>query len=252
MITVHHTADSNTSDREDAEIVRSTYYYHAVVRGWGDIGYNYIIGQRGKIYEGRAGGDYSVAAHAVWNNRSSVGVSMIGNFEEFNVNAGQLAGLKSIVRALAGHYGIDLSASMSTHKECLSGQDCLMHDYTSTRLTGHRDIGYTTCPGKDLYKYVEQMRSEIDFSSGFTLVSNPDIREVAVASSSSPVASQTPTPTKPLAATNVGPDIRLKLSYPKDDILLSAYMPDEALVVSYGKKSGKLPKGRTYSITVSK
>lgn len=164
MITVHHTADSNTSDREDAEIMRSMYYYHAIVRGWGDIGYNYVVGQRGKIYEGRAGGDYVVAAHAVWNNRSSVGVSMIGNFEQYQVNADQLKGLKGIVKALAEHYGIDLSGTMSTHVECLGSQDCLLRDQTSTRLTGHRDVGRTSCPGKDLYGYVEQIRTDVAFS----------------------------------------------------------------------------------------
>ena len=59
-IVVHHTAENNLRDLTDEELIRSTYYYHAVNRGWGDIGYNYIVGQRGAIYEGRAGGDYVV------------------------------------------------------------------------------------------------------------------------------------------------------------------------------------------------
>ena len=28
-------------------------FLHAVTRGWGDIGYNYLIDQKGNIYEGR-------------------------------------------------------------------------------------------------------------------------------------------------------------------------------------------------------
>ena len=55
-------------DLDDMTLLRAIYQYHAVSRGWGDIGYNYIIGQRGQIYEGRAGGDYVVGAHAAWNN----------------------------------------------------------------------------------------------------------------------------------------------------------------------------------------
>lgn len=59
-IIVHHTAENNPNGKDDLTLIRGIYYYHAVVRGWGDIGYNYLIGQRGKIYEGRAGGDYVV------------------------------------------------------------------------------------------------------------------------------------------------------------------------------------------------
>lgn len=59
-VILHHTAENNLKDLDDASLLRSTYRYHAVTRGWGDIGYNYVVGQRGTIYEGRAGGDYAV------------------------------------------------------------------------------------------------------------------------------------------------------------------------------------------------
>ena len=48
-IVVHHTADK-LDGRSDEEILRAIYAYHAVTRGWGDIGYNYIVGQNGRIY----------------------------------------------------------------------------------------------------------------------------------------------------------------------------------------------------------
>lgn len=71
-IILHHTAENNQANKDDLALIRGIYYYHTIVRGWGDIGYNYLVGQRGQIYEGRAGGDYNVAAHALWNNKSSV------------------------------------------------------------------------------------------------------------------------------------------------------------------------------------
>ena len=58
-IIIHHTATSKIDDPEAS--VRAIYYYHAVSRGWGDIGYNYIVDQNGKVYEGRYGGDGVVA-----------------------------------------------------------------------------------------------------------------------------------------------------------------------------------------------
>lgn len=79
-IVIHHTADGNTGSKDDLSLIRGIYYYHTIVHGWGDIGYHYLVGQRGTIYEGRAGGDYAVAAHAVWNNKSTVGISVMGNF----------------------------------------------------------------------------------------------------------------------------------------------------------------------------
>ncbi len=53
-IVVHHTAENNQTNKDDLALIRGIYYYHTVVRGWGDIGYNYLVGQRGQIYEGRA------------------------------------------------------------------------------------------------------------------------------------------------------------------------------------------------------
>ena len=50
-IIVHHTAETLDEKKTDEELIRAIYMYHAVTRGWGDIGYNYIVGQTGKIYE---------------------------------------------------------------------------------------------------------------------------------------------------------------------------------------------------------
>jgi hypothetical protein len=49
---VHHT-DTQNGDPDPAATVRSIYYYHAVTQGWGDIGYNFLIDESGRIYEGR-------------------------------------------------------------------------------------------------------------------------------------------------------------------------------------------------------
>lgn len=50
-IVIHHTAESIKPGISDEAMIRGIYAYHAVSRGWGDIGYNYLIGQDGKIYE---------------------------------------------------------------------------------------------------------------------------------------------------------------------------------------------------------
>ena len=145
-IVVHHTDENNVTEHDDATLMRGIYYYHAMVRGWGDIGYNYVIGHDGTVYEGRAGGDYVVGAHAVWDNRSTVGISVMGNFEEETPAAAQVESLNSLVHLLAKKYGIDVSKTSPAHRACQNADECLVHDYVTVNLVGHRDVGYTLCP----------------------------------------------------------------------------------------------------------
>lgn len=46
-------------------------------RGWGDVGYNFLVRDDGTIYEGR--GWLVVGAHCRGHNRSGIGVAFIGN-----------------------------------------------------------------------------------------------------------------------------------------------------------------------------
>ncbi len=211
-IVLHHTAENNLKDLSDEELLRSTYRYHAVSRGWGDIGYNFVVGQRGRIYEGRAGGDYVVAAHAAWNNRSTVGVSVIGNFEVEHLNADQERGLKSVLETLSKKYGVDFSKTSFSHRECKKGGDCVMDDYETKNLVGHRDVGYTTCPGANLYEAMKKLRDGATYSFGLKPVENPRAK-VLFAASSNP--SKNLSKTEALPTLPKGPNVRVRLSYPE-------------------------------------
>src|SRR5439155_4261704 len=52
---VHHTAGQD-DDPDPAATVRAIYYYHAVTKGYGDIGYNFLIDAQGNVYKGRYSG----------------------------------------------------------------------------------------------------------------------------------------------------------------------------------------------------
>jgi len=79
-IIIHHTVTAN-NDSDPAATVRAIYYYHNVGRGWGDIGYNFVIDQNnGTIYEGRRGGDGVIGAHTSGYNAGGVGVAVLGDF----------------------------------------------------------------------------------------------------------------------------------------------------------------------------
>lgn len=47
-------------------------------RGWDDIGYSFLIGEDGRVYEGR--GWDRVGAHAPQYNHVSIGVCFLGDF----------------------------------------------------------------------------------------------------------------------------------------------------------------------------
>jgi hypothetical protein len=61
-----------------SKIVTSYQNLHMDKNDWNDIGYNFLIGEDGNVYEGR--GWDSVGAHAPGYNTQSIGVCLIGNF----------------------------------------------------------------------------------------------------------------------------------------------------------------------------
>ncbi len=110
-IVLHHTAESMDTTKSDEDMLRGIYAYHTLSNEWGDIAYNYIVGQRGKIYEGRAGGDYVVGAHALYNNMGTVGIAVLGNYNKNHLNRDQITGIEKAVSMVANKYGITLTDS---------------------------------------------------------------------------------------------------------------------------------------------
>lgn len=62
------------SEAREAALIRGWRNYHVGALRWSDLGYNYVIGQSGRIYTGR--GD-RVGAHAVGHNSTTLGVLFI-------------------------------------------------------------------------------------------------------------------------------------------------------------------------------
>ncbi len=147
-IIVHHTATTENLDDPEAAI-RAIYYYHAVTRGWGDIGYNYIVAPDGEVFEGRAGGDGVVAGHAQGYNTGSVGIALLGNYEE-NPLPGQLVkSLEGLIYQKAGYWKIDPDGSGEFRGEMLDN------------VIGHRDVGSTACPGDYTYEQLQDIREMV-------------------------------------------------------------------------------------------
>lgn len=74
-LAIHHT---ETTSVNPAQRVRAIQAYHMDTRGWCDIGYHFLVGTDGSIYEGRP---YQLlGSHTGGNNTGNIGISFIGCF----------------------------------------------------------------------------------------------------------------------------------------------------------------------------
>jgi peptidoglycan hydrolase-like amidase len=150
LLAVHHTAMKVEGDnRSGVERVRALYQYHAQNRGWGDIGYHYLVDEDGKIYEGKAGGEYVIGGHAYCNNTGTIGIALLGNFEVEQPTQKQLKALQWLLADLSETYDIDPSEEVTYHGK------------KTMPIVGHRDLLSTDCPGYYVYGAMSQIRMHV-------------------------------------------------------------------------------------------
>lgn len=145
-VIIHHAETSNF--RDPLAEIRSIHYYHAITRGWGDIGYNYLVDFMGNVYEGRVGGDNVVGGHAYQYAYGSSGICAMGSFKIETATPEMLAGLIWIT-AWAGRY-LDPLGHADFHEQPNLPTIC-----------GHRDVNDSTCPGDGLYADLDYIREAV-------------------------------------------------------------------------------------------
>lgn len=144
-----------------------------------------------------------------------MGVSVIGNFEVDNLNVDQEAGVKSILQSLSKKYGIDFTKTSYSHRECKSSASCDAEDYETANLVGHKDVGYTSCPGANFYAKIPALKKEATYSLGLKAVDNPKYASYLANKSAQTASAQiSPSQNKNLPK---GPAVRILLSYPSQD-----------------------------------
>jgi flagellar hook assembly protein FlgD len=150
---VHHTAGRNDYSRSEAPaIVKAIQLYHVRGNGWNDIGYNFLVDRFGTVYEGRFGGSERnvIGAHAQGFNTGSVGVALLGTY---GGTAPSAAAQEAIAQLLA--WRLDLAhADPTAALTFVSGGSNRFPSGVPVLLrgvSGHRDTGFTECPGDLLY-----------------------------------------------------------------------------------------------------
>lgn len=186
---VHHT-DGVNNDPDPAATIRAIYRYHAIDKGWGDIGYNFLVDAQGRVYKGRysgppgtinqdtstgenAAGQGVTGAHTSGYNSGTVGIAVLGTYTSTPLPDAARSALVDQLAWETDHHALDPQGS-STFTNPVSGAQKF-----APNITGHRDWVATECPGGVFYNDLPAIR-----------------RDVAARNSPPPVADTTP-PSQP-------------------------------------------------------
>ena len=160
---VHHTAGSNNYSRaESAAIVRGIQVYHVKANGWNDLGYNFLVDKYGQVFEGRYGGfeQNVVGAHAEGFNTGSVGVAVIGTYTGSGVSA---AARDALARLIAWRLDVAHVDPLTTLSWTSGGNARFPRGVPVflRTVSGHRDTGFTECPGDAFYAQLNDLAGRI-------------------------------------------------------------------------------------------
>ena len=196
---VHHTAGRN-NDPNPAATIRAIFYDHAVLRGYGDIDYNYLIDAQGRVYEGRRAwvhtpltnpteedlaGNVVRGAHARHFNDATVGIVLLGNFTNVMPTTAARTSLVNLLAWKAERHGIDPKGA-STYVNPVDGTTKFLNN-----ISGHRNVSVTACPGEKFYKTFAALRQDVADKIASTTGPGVDHTAPSVIS----LAAMTPDPT---------------------------------------------------------
>jgi hypothetical protein len=146
-LTIHHTVTPNNDSMSMPARMRQIQNFHINSRGWCDIGYHFLIGQDGRVYQGRV--ENILGAHAAGANTNNVGISFIGTFTSSAPSDAMMGAAARIMNAMSRTYRITLDRS---------------------KVQGHRQVGSTStaCPGDALYNRLTSLIDRARTGGGST------------------------------------------------------------------------------------
>ena len=167
---VHHTVSSNSSANW-AATVRAIYIFHRDTRGWGDIGYNYLIDRTGAIYEGHMNEDFLnldvIGTHASDANAGGMGTALIGTFtnaeENYDPGSGVIIEVPpaAMLNALTNLFAWKAD---QRNIEIYDATRMVNMTWGLPHIMGHRDVyggTNTVCPGGSTQDLLPWLRNAV-------------------------------------------------------------------------------------------
>ncbi|XP_011634827.1 peptidoglycan-recognition protein 2-like [Pogonomyrmex barbatus] len=131
-VIIHHTVTPECDSRQKCSTrVDNIRSYHMDHNGWDDIGYSFLIGGDGNVYEGC--GWTREGAHTYGYNKKSIGIAFIGNFENADASQKMLDTAHELIK-------------------CGKSQRILRDN---VRVLGAKQVRQTLSPGNQLYMQIQ-------------------------------------------------------------------------------------------------
>jgi N-acetylmuramoyl-L-alanine amidase len=135
-VVIHHSYPV----RRDTGTMSELQNMHMDFRRWADIGYHFGIGGDGTLYEGRT--INARGAHVAGYNTGTIGLVLLGDFEQEEPSVTQLATASAFITYLRTTYAL-------------------------THLAGHFEFNpETVCPGRYMKPYLDGLAQETGLARG--------------------------------------------------------------------------------------
>ncbi|MCC6546891.1 N-acetylmuramoyl-L-alanine amidase [Candidatus Sumerlaeota bacterium] len=130
-LTLHHSATPHKEGDVLATKLKNQQKWGETDRNWFDVPYHFFVDLDGTAYQAR---DYRYAGdtNTAYDTRGHLLINCYGNYEEAEPNEKQLETIANLMAWGAMEFKID-----------------------PIKIFGHKDLAGTSCPGKNLYKYIQ-------------------------------------------------------------------------------------------------
>lgn len=156
-MTFHHAAGFSATTREEGLAqLKAIQDLHQDIRGWSDIGYQFVVDRSGRVYQGRPFLDGSttleevpalaMGAHVGGANTGNIGVCLLGCYHPSE----------------GSHCEQQITTeSMDTYIS-LFGYLSESYNVAPEQIRGHRDFSATSCPGDNNYVLLPQLITDVE------------------------------------------------------------------------------------------
>lgn len=131
LIVIHHVGEI------DRDVAAAEIHQWHQNNGWSGIGYHFVIRKDGTIERGRPRA--TIGAHAEGFNSRSIGINIVGDFEQAQPTGAQIESAAQLIAELADIYSLTP---------------------TGETVVGHGDLMPTTCPGRNLKAVLQTIRGK--------------------------------------------------------------------------------------------
>ncbi|GAB4323400.1 MAG: hypothetical protein Kow0059_18760 [Candidatus Sumerlaeia bacterium] len=130
-ITLHHSATPLKPGDDFPKKLRALQTWGQKERNWWDVPYHFFVDLDGQIWQGR---DFHFMGetNTTYNPWGYFLINCYGNYEEMEPNEKQIEAIVNLMAWACAEFGVP-----------------------PTEIYGHRDLAETSCPGKNLYRYLQ-------------------------------------------------------------------------------------------------